>query len=177
MAPMTPTPDPLTDGEVARIDRGWRDDLGKYQRGPMTTPDPLRNALGAPRHSDACVTCAKPRTVAGRKLLSQFHGWPTKKEYPWNLLDAADIQKIEAEAAALPALDAAWVAAEAALPKGWCDLMLYHFDAFNTHTPNSYGAKTISPDGREVYGYGETPAAALTALIFFIATTVGEIKP
>lgn len=80
-------------------------------------------------------------------------------------------------ALAQPTLDAAWVAAEAALPKGWCDLMLYHFDAFNTHTPNSYGAKTISPNGREVYGYGETPAAALTALIFFIATTVGEIKP
>lgn len=70
-------------------------------------------------------------------------------------------------------LDEAWAAAEAALPEGWCDLMVWHFDPepSDHHEPGHYGAKTADPERTEpsgdpfcVYGYGDTPAAALLAL-------------
>ena len=69
------------------------------------TPAELDALTRGPRHPEGCATCAKPRTAAGRKLLSQFHGWPARQEYPWNLLDANDIRRIEAEAAARSGLD------------------------------------------------------------------------
>lgn len=77
------------------------------------------------------------------------------------------------------AFGAAWRRAEAALPDGWCDLMVYHFDTEpgDHHEPGHYGAKTIEPYPRlkelggygclapvEIYGYGATPAEALDAL-------------
>ena len=73
-------------------------------------------------------------------------------------------------------LDAAWAAAMAALPDGWCDLMVYHFDTSpkGHNEPAQYGAKSTDPDsGTDVYGYGPTPAAALRAL----AARLEEIKP
>jgi hypothetical protein len=61
----------------------------------MTTHDTPEAA----RHPDGCESCARPSTVAGRRVLAQFHGWPDRPEYPWNLLDANDIIEIERQAA------------------------------------------------------------------------------
>lgn len=66
------------------------------------------------------------------------------------------------------ALGAAWRRAEAALPEGACDLLVYHFDPTAGHT-DSYGAKTVDAAGHETYGYGATPAAALEALVTSLA--------
>lgn len=69
-------------------------------------------------------------------------------------------------------LDDAWAAAEASLPDGACDLAVYHYDdgpaasgSAPHKEPSKYAAKTyLHPDGREVYGYGLSPADALVAL-------------
>lgn len=54
------------------------------------------------RHPEGCESCARPTTETGRRILAQFHGWPERPEYPWNLLDANDILAIENEARAVP---------------------------------------------------------------------------
>ena len=68
----------------------------------------------------------------------------------------------------LTELDAVWADAQRALPEGWCDLMVYHYDPEpgDVHVPGHYAAKTINPaNGEETYGYGVTPADALRHLI------------
>jgi hypothetical protein len=67
--------------------------IGDFDDYPPThTPE-------AVRHPDGCESCARPSTEAGRRILAQFHGWPDRPEYPWNLLDANDIIEIERQAA------------------------------------------------------------------------------
>ena len=72
-------------------------------------------------------------------------------------------------------LDTAWQEAEAALPEGWCSISLYHYDDGDgsEHTPGTYAARALDPapnmlplDHEPIYvfGYADTPAAALHAL-------------
>ena len=75
---------------------------------------------------------------------------------------------------AKPSLGAAWKAAEEALPEGWCDLSVYHYDPEpgDAHEPGHYGARTGDPaNGAMTYGYGPTPAAALLALAARLAAS------
>ena len=69
-------------------------------RGEAPCPDCSYDVPSTTRHTPECLTCAEPRTAAGRKLIAQLHGWPTRQEYPWNLVDHNDILAIEREAEA-----------------------------------------------------------------------------
>ncbi len=108
--------------------------------------------------------------------MSKFETWATESP-EYRQFRTIDEDRIRA--ALEGSLDAAWAEAEAALPEGWCDLMVYHFDPApgDVHLEGSYGAKTadpnwLAPDGRETYGYGTTPVAALRAL----AATLKELR-
>lgn len=102
--------------------------------------------------------------------------WDNRPTEPTNLA-AIEARRAEVRSASRPVdegLDAAWREAEAALPEGWCDLAVYHYDPDpgDQHEPGHYGAKTMDPadGGRSaIYGYGTTPAAALRALAAALA--------
>jgi hypothetical protein len=64
---------------------------------------PCAIAVFGPRHTADCPMCSKPETPRGRRILAQFHGWPERKEFPWNLLDDQDVRGIEGEAKAMGA--------------------------------------------------------------------------
>lgn len=57
-------------------------------------------------------------------------------------------------------LDAAWAAAEAALPEGWRGPVLRP----SSIVSEAYQAQSFNEDGDDLYEYADTPAAALLAL-------------
>lgn len=61
--------------------------------------DHISSSVFGERHPKAgCESCSLPTTEIGRHILSQFHGWPDRLEFPWNLLGPEDIIAIEDEA-------------------------------------------------------------------------------
>lgn len=125
----------------------------------MTPPDPLRRAA---------------ENVSDRRTLLDDGFWVSRKEM--RALDLAlGRADIGTAALATPPLDAAWAAAEAALPEGWRLTLGRSDDDYAT-----WSAIAVSPAffegeiaGGWISGEGPTPAAALLAL----AARLREAKP